>query len=45
MNVVLEIVKQKLQAKTTNINKYDQRIEEYTIDRLLQLNQEECTNS
>ena len=45
MNAVLEIVKQKLQAKTTNINKYDQRIEEYTIDRLLQLNQEECTNS
>ena len=39
LNVVLEEVKQRMQAKATKIKKYDQRIEQYMINRLFQQDQ------
>ena len=39
LNVVLEELKQRLQAKATKIKKYDQRIEQYRIKRLSQQDQ------
>ena len=37
LNVVLQELKQKIQAKTTKLKRYDQWIEYYGINRLLQL--------
>ena len=36
LNVVLEELKQRMQAKATKIKRYDQRIEQYRINRLFQ---------
>ena len=45
LNVVLQELKQKIQAKTTKLKRYDQWIEYYGINRLLQLVQKRVTNS
>ena len=39
LNVVLEEQKQRIQAKVTKIKRYDQRIEQYRINRLFQQDQ------
>ena len=39
LNVVLEEQKQRIQAKATKIKRYDQRIEQYRINRLFQQDQ------
>ena len=39
LNVVLEELKQRMQAKATKIKRYDQRIEQYRINRLFQQDQ------
>ena len=39
LNVVLEELKQRKQAKAIKIKKYDQRIEQYRIDRLFKQDQ------
>ena len=39
LNVVLEEQKQRTQAKVTKIKRYDQRIEQYRINRLFQQDQ------
>ena len=36
LNVVLEELKQRIQAKATKIKRYDQRIEQYRINRMFQ---------
>ena len=38
-DVVLEELKQRIQAKTTKIKRYDHRIEQYRINRLFQQDQ------
>ena len=45
LNVVLQELKQMIQAKTTKLKRYDQWIEYYGINRLLQLVQKRVTNS
>ena len=43
LNIVLEELKQRLQATTTKIKSYDQRIEQYKINRLSQKDKKSVT--